>query len=1013
MSSDYLKQPKVMQFLDALVSQLVQHEPADPRRFAAEWLVWSKGCEAPQQVQRPTVAPVPPPSEPSMQDSLRWLVDELEHVAEEHRLANSSAPPNASHPLMVRGEAALRRLAIATPMSERDVEPNTAARRTAAALYEAAQTMQHRNLDFPEVISRIVIASQKLISADRCSVFLVNEQRKTLHTTIEGKTFTLRFGQGIVGHVARTGCSLCVPDAYEDKRFDPRIDRELHYRTDNILCLPVEVDQKLVAVVELVNKRGGPFTDDDEALFASFATFAGLAIRHVSVYKEQERLALRNAKMVEVAEALANAALVESELIPTIVKHAKAIVGADRCAFFAVDDEQRILRAHMEGMQTQIELPLDSGVVGWCAKSACNLNIPDAYSDSRFNKEVDAMSGYRTHSILCIPIFVGGKVVAVSQLVNKLGQGNAATEFVSFTEDDEGVLAGFASIAGACMRNCRMFDVLQRRQQLTETTLSMAKALVESSIIEVDAVVVSIANSVQKYTQTEQCVIFALEEASRTFSAADPHNPNKRIHIPLGHGIIGAAAKTGKLSVLKAPLPRGSEQYFAVTVREVLIMPVCVGGTVSAVIAVANKTTQESFMQEDIEAVELFSLFAGMALRNARLFEASRNQYEEQQHLMELERTATEREIQSSSSDPSLSVVAANATQIGTVTVIPVEEITAALQTPIEQELRDTLSQHGFNVHLLKDDVFDSVQTIPLVVEMFQRLHLLETFEIEPANLARFTMMVRGRYRQVPYHNFFHAFDVTQTLFAMISSAQLQDVLEPLELLMLLLSGLVHDVDHMGLNNAFHLKAQTPMGILTSLTGNKSVLEVHHCQIAIEFLSQVSLLQHLPKADLARAYKILIDNVLATDMSLHKELLAQFTTELASGVTKASSESRRSAMLMLLKAADISNITKDFDISRKWGICVMEEFYRQGDVERKVGVDVTPMFDREKKVELAKGQIDFINFVGKPYFDVVRKCFPQLSYMREGLDANLVEWQRHLERRNSDLGLSQIVLKPK
>ena len=101
--------------------------------------------------------------------------------------------------------------------------------------------------------------------------------------------------------------------------------------------------------------------------------------------------------------------------------------------------------------------------------------------------------------------------------------------------------------------------------------------------------------------------------------------------------------------------------------------------------------------------------------------------------------------------------------------------------------------------------------------------------------------------------------------------------------------------------------------------------------------------------------------------------------------------------MLLLKMADISNVVKSFDISRQWGIAVTEEFYQQGDRERRAGLEVTPMFDRERKVELAKGQIGFIKMLAVPFFTVAADAFPAFKPLVESAEANIGHWEKVLE----------------
>ena len=107
-------------------------------------------------------------------------------------------------------------------------------------------------------------------------------------------------------------------------------------------------------------------------------------------------------------------------------------------------------------------------------------------------------------------------------------------------------------------------------------------------------------------------------------------------------------------------------------------------------------------------------------------------------------------------------------------------------------------------------------------------------------------------------------------------------------------------------------------------------------------------------------------------------------------------------MQMCLKAADISNVTKPFDISRLWAIAVTEEFYQQGDKEKERGVEVLPMFDRTKNSELANGQIGFINFVALKFFRITTALFTGMQWATDNVESNLATWKSILEEHNKD-----------
>ncbi|RNF03032.1 cAMP specific phosphodiesterase, partial [Trypanosoma rangeli] len=154
----------------------------------------------------------------------------------------------------------------------------------------------------------------------------------------------------------------------------------------------------------------------------------------------------------------------------------------------------------------------------------------------------------------------------------------------------------------------------------------------------------------------------------------------------------------------------------------------------------------------------------------------------------------------------------------------------------------------------------------------------------------------------------------------------------------------------------------------------------------------------LDGADRTLAYRAMIDCVLATDMAKHNELLNLFLVSMEKPYSIEDTTARQMIMDVIVKAGDISNVTKPFDISRLWAMSVTEEFYRQGDMEKEKGVEVLPMFDRSKNTELAKGQIGFIDFVAKPFFKkVVDACLTGMQWTVDRINSNRAQWELTLE----------------
>ena len=116
--------------------------------------------------------------------------------------------------------------------------------------------------------------------AERCTVYFVDQARKELWSRVAARTaieIRLPLGSGIAGQAAQTGETINVPDAYADPRFDRNVDLRSGYRTLNMLVVPVWEDgsRNVIGVLQVLNKRTGPFERRDQMLLERIAESVG------------------------------------------------------------------------------------------------------------------------------------------------------------------------------------------------------------------------------------------------------------------------------------------------------------------------------------------------------------------------------------------------------------------------------------------------------------------------------------------------------------------------------------------------------------------------------------------------------------------------------------------------------------------------------------------------------------------------------------------------------------------
>jgi phosphoserine phosphatase len=163
--------------------------------------------------------------------------------------------------------------------------------------------------DLATMLGEVVAAAKQVLDAERGSVWLYDAAtpERVLEVATGIKPIRVPEGAGLVGACARSRRIINVPDCYADPRFDPSIDKASGYRTRCMLTLPL-VDHKdaLVGVMQVLNKAGGPFDAQDEAVATALAAQCAVALQRARmtgalIEGEKMRQALEMAREVQMS----------------------------------------------------------------------------------------------------------------------------------------------------------------------------------------------------------------------------------------------------------------------------------------------------------------------------------------------------------------------------------------------------------------------------------------------------------------------------------------------------------------------------------------------------------------------------------------------------------------------------------------------------------------------------------------------------------------------------------------
>lgn len=366
-----------------------------------------------------------------------------------------------------------------------------------------------------EMLDAFTLKVGEILNADRTTVFLADKTRQELWSTVVDRNspqhpveIRLPWHQGIAGEVARTQRAVNVPfDFYTDARSTAAksLEAKTGYRTYTLLALPVlDSEGDLLAVVELLNKchaQNSPelplrqridpdgFGSEDEVTFGQFADVFQLILESSRAFYLAARRQKAAAVLSKATQALNHSGLTLDNTLQWVMKEAQHLLNADRSAVWLLNQDRSALWANIplaNGITEEVSIAHGQGYVGQVAATGTVLNIPhDLYQhpDSQTARSIDQLSGYRTYSLLCMPVFDSkGQLIAVTQLINKyranLSQTDAATGVphqpvpacfqTSFTTDDEFYMLAFNIHAGAAIERALLYESLEAK--VTERT---------------------------------------------------------------------------------------------------------------------------------------------------------------------------------------------------------------------------------------------------------------------------------------------------------------------------------------------------------------------------------------------------------------------------------------------------------------------------------------------------------------------------------------------------------------
>jgi len=307
------------------------------------------------------------------------------------------------------------------------------------------------------------------------------------------------------------------------------------------------------------------------------------------------------------------------EILRLLVEVSTDQLGADRSTLFLNDPATNELysRVAQGNLSQEIRLMNDRGIAGWVYQNGEPAIIHDAYKDKRFDNTVDVRTGYKTQSILCVPIRnAKGELIGVAQALNK--------KVGKFTKQDREL---FAAITTQGALGLESMALVERMKRIREQELEFLEVVSDlTSDIKIDSLLQKVMTEATRMLNAERSTLFLNDEKTQTlWSQVGQGLGSMQIRLPNTAGIAGAVFSTGKtINIPHAyadlrfnPAFDKKSGFFT---RSILCVPIInQKGKVIGVTQVLNKKNGV-FTAEDESRLKAFTAQIAISLENASLF---------------------------------------------------------------------------------------------------------------------------------------------------------------------------------------------------------------------------------------------------------------------------------------------------------------------------------------------------------------------------------------------------------
>jgi signal transduction histidine kinase/putative methionine-R-sulfoxide reductase with GAF domain/ActR/RegA family two-component response regulator len=484
-------------------------------------------------------------------------------------------------------------------------------------------------LDPDDILRYIMDQAQALFNAEAASVALLDESGTAVIFQMAvgaGAAGAIgqkvRLGQGIAGWVAQTGESVRVADTRADKRWYSGVDKQSGFSTRNLMCAPMTLDERIVGVMEVINRRADTFDENDLRLLEAVSAQVGAALKNARLFRQTRRRAEELSILLETGQAITSSLDSQNVLREIAVRAGRALKG-DGCVIYLIDAGKAQLRPVVaQGPYSDQVLtapvPLSQGLSGWVARNGAGRIMNSAH----LHPDAFRVPGtpIDPESLISVPLQTKGETVGV-MTVSRVGEG-------VFTDEDLHFLNNMATQASVAMVNAQLYEAARENAARLAALQEIAKAI--NASLDLNAIIETVMAEIGRLAPRQEFTL-ALYDVDK--GGLYQHQPLKD-QAGLNERVIGWMHEALDMGV---PLLKETGDAGRGTRAAYLVAPIIAENRRLGALLLADQHGEGFPIVERAVVAELANHLA-LAIQNARLYQerdkAYRDLAEAQQQLV-------------------------------------------------------------------------------------------------------------------------------------------------------------------------------------------------------------------------------------------------------------------------------------------------------------------------------------------------------------------------------------------